>query len=359
MSSSVPATCGCPITKTLTVSFTGSTPAPSNGYIVKWAIPNGAWNFVSPNPTSSPVTIPNVPACENVTVVMQSQCDNSQVSSEQTIVATGSTLYTCGSTISASHTHNGYYQYEPYILDVRGASSTVTINYDVIDRPNKITVFDDQNNSVATSDWKGVAAYGGQWGTSLNTPTTGFFSFTKTPGKCFYKIVIESITNISTQDTCTLNISCPLTGPVAPTITFLNCLNGYGSYRIDAPSGTTMKVSLSVAGSLTNNSVNGWCARIFAGIASSTGGDATAVSNTIQTGGTATVGANNSLFVNVTVPGSGYFVINTQANTINSSSAMTNGAFRIFELNGVAVNPSVDNTLSVCIGEASGVVNCI
>lgn len=351
-------TCGCPVTKTLTVTFTGSNPAPSNGYIVKWAIPNGAWNFVTPNPTSSPVSIPNVPACENVTVVMQSQCNNSQVSSEQTIVATGSTLYTCGSTITASNTHNGYYQYPPYILDVRGAAGTVRIDYDVIDRPNKITVYDDLNNEVATSDWKGVAAYSGPWGASLNTATTGFFSFTKGTGKCFYKIVIESRTNTSTQDTCTLNISCPVTGPVTPTITYLDCLNGFGSYRIDAPAGTTMKVSLSVAGSLTNNSTSGWCARIFAGIASSTGTDATAVSNTIQTGGTATVGANNSLFVSVTVPGSGYFVINTQATAVNSSSAMTNGAFRIFELNGAAVASSVDNTRSVCIGEASGVVNC-
>jgi hypothetical protein len=355
---SSPTTCGCPITKTLSVTFTGSTPAPSNGYIVKWAIPNGAWNYVTPNPTSSPVSIPNVPACEDVTVVMQSQCDNSQVSSEQTIVATGSTLYDCGDTITASHTHNGYYQYAPYILDVRGAAGTVSIAYDVIDKPNKITVYDDLNNQVATSDWKGVAAYGGQWGTSLNTPTTGFFTFTKTTGKCFYKIVIESITDVSIQDSCTLNITCPLTGPVTPTITYLDCLNGYGSYRINAPAGTTMKVSLSVAGSLANNSVNGNCARIDAGIASSTGPSANAVSNVIQTGGTATVGANNSLFVNVTVPGSGYFVINTTAIVVNSNAEMTNGAFRIFELNGVAIASNVDNTLSVCVYESTGNVAC-
>jgi hypothetical protein len=358
MSFSAPSTCGCPITRTLTVTFTGSNPAPSNGYIVKWSIPNGAWNYVTPNPTSSPVSIPNVPACEDVTVVMQSQCDNSQVSAEQTIVATGSTLYDCGDTITASHTHNGFYIYPEYILDVRGAAGTVTINYDVIDKPNRITVYDDLNNSVATSDWQGVAAYPGQWGASLNTPTTGFFSFTKGEGKCFYKIVIESITDTSYQDSCTLSISCPITAPVTPTIQYLECLNGYGSYKISAPAGTTMKLSLSVAGSLVNNSVSGWCARIFAGIASSTGPSATLVSNTIQTGGTATVGANNSLFVNVTVPGSGYLVINTQANTINSSAEMTNGALRIFELNGAALASSVDYTIGVCIGEASGVVNC-
>lgn len=356
---SAPTTCGCPITKTLTVSFTGSTPAPSNGYIVKWAIPNGAWNFVSPNPTSSPVTIPNVPACQNVTVVMQSQCDNSQVSAEQTTIATGSTLYACGATITGSNTHNGFYTYPNYILDVRGATADVTLTYDVIDRPNRLSVYDDQNNLVVTSGWRGVAAYSGPWGASLNTTTTGVITFTKSVGKCFYKLVVESSTNVSFQDSFTVGVSCPTTpATVIPTITYQDCLNGYGSYRIDAPSGTNMKISLSVAGSLTNNSINGWCSRIFAGIASSTGPDATAVSNVIQTGGTATVGANNSLFINVTVPGSGYFIINTTATVINSDSAMTNGAFRIFEINGTPINSSVDNTLSVCVTSTSGVVVC-
>lgn len=352
---SLPSACGCPITKTLTVSFTGSTPAPSNGYIVKWAIPNGPWNYVSPNPTSSPVTIPNVPACETVTVVMQSECDNSQVSAEQTTTVAGATLYDCGDTITASHTHSGFYSYPDYILDVRGATADVTLTYDVIDKPNRISVYDDMGNLVITSGWRGVAAYSGPWGASLNTTTTGLITFTKSAGKCFYRVLVESSTDVSFQDSCTIAISCPTTSAnVIPTITYQSCTDGYGSYRIDAPSGTTMKISLSVAGSLTNNSVSGYCARIFAGIASSTGPDATAVSNTILTGGTATVGALNALFVNVTVPGSGYLVINTTATTINSSPSMTNGALRIFEVNGT----TVDYTQSVCIGETSGIVVC-
>lgn len=357
---SAPIPCGCPITKTLTVSFTGSTPAPSNGYIVKWAIPNGAWNYVSPNPTSSPVTIPNVPACETVTVVMQSQCDNSQVSAEQTTTVAGATLYDCGDTITASHTHNGFYSYPDYILDVRGATADVTLTYDVIDKPNRISVYDDLGNLVITSGWRGVAAYSGPWGASLNTATTGLITFTKTAGKCFYRVLVESSTDVSFQDSCTIAISCPTTSAtVTPTITYLDCLNGYGSYRIDAPSGTNMKVSLSVAGSLANNSVNGYCARINANISSSTGPSADAISNTILTGGTATVGANNSLFVNVTVPGSGYFVINTTAIVVNSNSEMTNGAFRIFEINGTAIPSSVDNTLSVCVTSTTGVATCV
>lgn len=359
---SAPTPCGCPITKTLTVNFTGSIPAPSSGYIVKWAIPNGPFNFVSPNPTSSPVTIPNVPACETVTVVMQSQCDNSQVSAEQTTTVAGATLYDCGDTITGSNTHNGFYTYPDYILDVRGATADVSLTYDVIDRPNRFSVYDDLGNLVITSGWRGVAAYSGPWGASLNTTTTGVITFTKASGKCFYKLVVESSTDVSIQDSFTVGVSCPTTSAtVIPTITYQSCLNGYGSYRIDAPSGTNMKISLSVSGTLLNNSIDGSCTRIFAGIASSTGPDATAVSETLTAYGVGmetSVGANDSLFVSVTVPGSGFFVINTTAIVINSDSNLTTGAFRIFEINGTAITPSVDNTLSVCVTNTSGVVVC-
>jgi hypothetical protein len=347
-------TCGCPITKTLTVSFTGSTPAPAAGYIVKWAIPNGAYNYVTPNPTSSPVTINNVPACENVTVVVQSQCDNSQVSSEQTATATGSTLYLCGATITGSNTHNGLYTYPPYILDVRAATSVINLSYDVIDRPNRIRVFDDNNNEVANSDWRGVAAYSYTWGATLNTATTGIVTFTKTPGKCFYKMVVESYTNTSIQDSWTVNVSCPTTvTPVTPTITYESCSSGYGQYRIDAPSGTAMKIALSATGSLTNNSSTGSCARIDGNITSSTGPTASAVSSVVVSTGTATIGASNTLFVNVTMPGSGYLVINSTVDVKNSSSAVTS-LIRIFEVNGSAA----DITQSVCQTSSTATVAC-
>lgn len=348
-------TCGCPVTKTLTVAFTGSTPAPASGYIVKWAIPNGAWNYVTPNPTSSPVTINNVPACENISVVVQSQCDNSQVSSEVTATATGNTLYDCGDTITGSNTHNGLYTYTPYILDVRAATSEINLSYDVIDRPNRIRIFDDNNNEVANSDWRGVAAYPYTWGATLNTPTTGIVSFTKTAGKCFYKMVVESYTNTSIQDSWTVNISCPTTvTTVIPVITYQSCANGYGQYRIDAPSGTIMKVGLSATGSLTNNSSTGSCARIDGNITSSTGPTASAVSGAIVTSGTATLGAANALFVNVTVPGSGYLVVNTTVDVKNSSSESVTAAINIFEVNG----SSGETAQSVCATSSSATVAC-
>lgn len=350
----VPTPCGCPVTKSLVITF-DDTAVPAQGYILKWATPTGAWNYVSPNVTDSPHTILNVPACEDITVVMQSQCENSQVSSEVTEIVDGNPLSLCGDTITASHTHNGLYSYPPYILDVRAATSQINISYDVIDKPNRIIVYDDNNNEVANSDWRGVASYPYTWGTTLNTPTTGIVNFTKTEGKCFYKILVLSYTDVSYQDSLTMNISCPTTTtPVIPVITYQSCSSGYGQYRIDAPAGTTMKISLSASGTLTNNSTTGSCARIDGTITSSTGPTASAVSSTIVSTGTATLGAANALFVNVTIPGSGYLVINTTVDVKNSSSASVTAAINIFEVNG----SSDETAQSVCATSSSATVAC-
>ena len=352
-------TCACPITKTVTVTFTGSTPAPSNGYIVGYRAANAAvdtaYTYVSPNPTSSPVTISNVPVCEDLEVVVQSQCDNSQVSAAQTTTISAYSDYICGDTINPSHTHNGYYAYPDYLLNVQGATDTVTITYDVVTLPNRFTVYDSNGNLVITSGWRGIAAYSGPWGASLNTTTTGSISFSK-GSNCFYRLLVESSTNTSTQDTFSAVISCPTGGsPVTPTITYLSCSSGYGSYRIDAPSGTNLKVKLTATGSLTNSSVNGSCAQLQGSLVSSTGPSDNEVSSTVATGPTiVSIGSSNSLFVDVTIPGAGYLVINTSLFTINSSASMTSGTLTIFEVNGSAASI----TQSVCAQNSTGTVSC-
>lgn len=349
-------TCACPITKTVTVNFTGSTPAPSNGYIVGYrkAGSSAAYTYVSPNPTTSPVNITNVPVCEDIEVVMQSQCDNSQVSAPQTTTISAYTDYVCGETINTSHTHNGYYAYPDYLLNVQGATDTVTLSYDVIDLPNRFTVYDANGNLVVTSGWRGTAAYAGPWGATLSTATTGTISFSK-GSSCFFRLLVESSTNSSTSDAFNVGITCPVVGdPPVPTITYLSCSSGYGSYRIDAPSGTNLKIKLTASGSLTNNSVSGYCARLEGTITSSTGQTDSEQSPIITTTGSASIGGSNSLFVDVTIPGAGYLVINTTLFTINSSASMTSGTLTIFEVNGTAANI----TQSVCVQNSTGVVSC-
>lgn len=348
--------CGCPITKTLTVNFTGSDPAPAGGYIVKWAAGNGSWNYVTPNPTSSPISIPNVPVCEDITVVMQSQCDNSQVSAEQTTVVPAYSSNVCSDVISGTHTHNGYYAYPSYLLDTRAATSTVTLTYDVIDVPNRFTIYDSNGNLIVTSGWRGVAAYPGPWGGSLNTTTTGSISFTATD--CFYRLLVESNTNTSYADAFSVSIACPTEGdPVIPTITYISCSNGYGSYRINAPSGTNLKVSLTASGNLINSGFNGNCAQLQGLISSSTGPSDNENSNVISSSGAVSIGTGNSLFVDVTVPGTGYLVINTVLMAINSTASMISATLKVFEINGSTPNPDTI-TQSVCAYNSTGTVSC-
>jgi hypothetical protein len=285
---------------------------------------------------------------------MQSQCDNSQISTAQLTTVTADPDYVCGDTINGSHTHNGFYTYPNYLLNVQGATDTVTLTYDVTTKPNRFTVYDAAGNLVVTSGWRGTATYAGPWGTSLSTLSTGTISFSKGTG-CFFRLLVESVTDVSTQDAFTVGLSCPVTGdPPVVTITYLSCSSGYGTYRVDAPSGTNLKIKLTASGSLTNNSVSGYCARLDGNITSSTGPSDSEVSAVVTTTGSAAIGANNSLFVDVTVPGAGYLVINTSLYTVNSSAGTTTGSLAIFEINGTAANIAQ----SVCVQNTTGVVSC-
>jgi hypothetical protein len=350
--------CLCPVTKTLTVNFTGITPAPAGGYTVKWNTPNSSWTFVTPNPTTSPVTIPNVPVCEDVTVIMEAQCPNSSSTIQQSTVVTAQTNYGCTSTITGSHTHSGTYTYPAYIINVTAATGSINLNWSTSGDsglPNKFTLYDSSNNLVSTTDWKGVAAFAGPWGSSLSTATTGTLTFTPTSGSCYYKLVVESYTNSSVQDTFQVAVACPTpSSTVVPVITALSCTGGNGSYRIDAPAGTTLKVKLTASGTLTNNSTGGYCAQLQGSLVSSTGSSDSENSALINTTGSASIGGSNSLFVSVTVPSTGSVTINTTLFTVNSLASSTSGTLTIFEVNGSAANI----TQSVCVQSSTGAVSC-
>jgi len=344
--------CTCPVTKTLTVNFTGSVTPPAGGYIVKWKTASAiTYNTVSPNPTSSPVTI-SVPACEDINVVVQSVCDNSQVSTEQTVTATKNTMYTCAGSITGSHTHNGYYNYGEYILDCSTATGTVSLAYDSVDKPNRFAVFDPSGNEVATSGWKGTASYSGPWGATLSNGNTGTLTFT--PTTCWYKLVVESVTDVSFTDTWSVAMTCASGSSVpTPTITQTSCSLGYGVYRIDAPAGTTMRVKLSASGSLTNNA-SGYCAQLQGSISSSTGASDSEVSNVISTTGTASIGTSNTLYVDVTVPSNGYVTFNTTVLTVNSVSSATSATLSVILVNGTTTS----YTQNVCVYNSTGTVSC-
>lgn len=201
----------------LTVSFTPPSPAPSNGYRVKYRkAGTTAWNTVSPYPTSSPVVISGLENGVAYEGTIESSCDNGFFSPLIAFSATpGQTFVQCGASLSNTYSGSGYYTYpEIYIDTFSSLITALTINYDAVDRPNRFTVYDDAGNQVATSGWKGTASYSGPWGSSLATAPNGILTFPKSPSSTYYKLVVESgPANLSSpiNDGWTAGISCTTT----------------------------------------------------------------------------------------------------------------------------------------------------
>ena len=53
----------CPVTRTITINFNPVSPAPANGYRVRWRSVGSANYIIAGNYTSSPVVLPNIPMC--------------------------------------------------------------------------------------------------------------------------------------------------------------------------------------------------------------------------------------------------------------------------------------------------------
>lgn len=95
--------------------------------------------------------------------------------------------YGCGEIISIESVSAGYFPLGPFRLDV-DAADTVNLNWEVFNRPNRFNLY---NNGVLeqTTEWRGIAAYGGPWGANLNTATSGTLTFDVSGGP--YTITIE------------------------------------------------------------------------------------------------------------------------------------------------------------------------
>ena len=84
----------CVTYKTLYVSYTPPEIAPINGYKVKWKVASATvWN-VEPNQYNNPISIANVPACNNLQVSIQADCGNGSVGQEIIVAVPGATT-TC------------------------------------------------------------------------------------------------------------------------------------------------------------------------------------------------------------------------------------------------------------------------
>lgn len=211
----------CTATRSLSVSFTAANPAPANGYIVKWKRASDSVYTTLPgaNPTSSPVVISNVPACEDVNVIVQSSCGGGLLSTEVTTIATGLGYgLKCDCAYQGSTSDMNYYQYPNIPLDFGTTQngSTITIAYNAVTRINRFTVYNvTDSTTTATSGWAGTANYAGPWGATNNTPSTGNISFTYNSAKV-YQLRVEvggADPNNQLSDSWDVSMGCVYTPP--------------------------------------------------------------------------------------------------------------------------------------------------
>lgn len=210
----------CTDTKSLLISFTNASPTPANGYIVKWKrASDSTYTTVSPNPTSSPVSVSNVPACEDVDVIVQSSCGPGQLSTEQTTVATGGGYFLrCGCSFQGSIGQVEFYQYPNISLFFGGVTNgtTITLNYNAQGRPNRFEIYNVITNSVvATSGWVGTGGYTGPWSPGSPGTANGTLTFTFDISGSYFLRVAAGPANPSTEesDSWEVSLNCATTPP--------------------------------------------------------------------------------------------------------------------------------------------------
>lgn len=65
----------CTTYRSLQLTFTAPELPPANGYRVKWrAVGAATYNTLSPNPSTLPIVIPQVPVCTNVEGTIEASC---------------------------------------------------------------------------------------------------------------------------------------------------------------------------------------------------------------------------------------------------------------------------------------------
>jgi hypothetical protein len=210
----------CNTTRDVVVTFTAANPAPTNGYIVKWKLASdNTYTTVFPNPTSSPVTIYNVSACQDINVSVQSACAPGFESQPATTTVTGLNVpLKCDCGYEGTVDNMNFYVY-PYIpLDFTGVQngSTITIGYNSVTRINKFYVYNVTDSSTTiSSGWAGQANYPGPWGASNNTATTGTIQFTYNSAK-IYQLRVEvggADPNNQTNDAWSVSMGCTYVPP--------------------------------------------------------------------------------------------------------------------------------------------------
>jgi hypothetical protein len=96
--------------------------------------------------------------------------------------------YECNGFINGSYNNSDFHQYNPHYICDSLSTDFISGYYEVYDRPNRFTWYDD-GGFITTSGWVGFANYPGPWGPSLSTPTSGILTAPYTSGNGLYLLV--------------------------------------------------------------------------------------------------------------------------------------------------------------------------
>lgn len=177
------------------ITFTGPTPAPSNGYRVQYKKTSvNDYTALGYNPTSSPIVISGLENGVSYNVLVESDCGNETFSPVVAVIATPTKTFSiCPANFSGTEAGSAYFTYPARYLDVfNNPTQNIQLNWNANDRPNRFTVYDENDNLVYSTGWVGQATYSGPWGASLNTASTGVAGFSRDPGSTFYKLLVEA-----------------------------------------------------------------------------------------------------------------------------------------------------------------------
>ncbi len=199
----------------ISVYFSPCSPVPSGGYKIYYRVADGGdpYTYAGAFFTSPAVfydTLNLVGTCYEGYIV--TDCGNDVMGNHIPFETCGSGVIdnsSCGTTLSTETSDQAYVDLGLFDLHVDG-SVTVNLLYDVYDRPNRFTVYED-GVAIVNSGWKGYAPYPGPWGASLSTAGTGTLTFNPVLGKT-YQVRIEAGPGGSSpydvSDNFELNINC-------------------------------------------------------------------------------------------------------------------------------------------------------
>jgi hypothetical protein len=118
------------------------------------------------------------------------------------------TVYGCGSYLSGNYGSPGYYRYPNYDIDLSSTPqwSTINVNVQSYDVPNRFTITDGNGKLIAYTGWMGYANYSGPWGQSLNTTESQTLTFVKGTTSSFILSVETSVSSMS--DSWNASVGC-------------------------------------------------------------------------------------------------------------------------------------------------------